>query len=120
MRIEELTDEATVLHALSNDDQATNLCGTDASAMDGYMVPDHTGAPHHELLFEDSNPLNHCKKCRTASELRSADPPRPRYVGQSRPTRSHTPAVVTRLAWPQQVLGKIYVPDASIWAIRLP
>lgn len=69
MRFEEPTDEATILHALSIDDPARTLCGADASAMDNYMVPDETGAPRHELMFEDSNPRNHCKKCRTASGL---------------------------------------------------
>jgi hypothetical protein len=69
MRIEELTDEATVLHALSNEDPATTLCRADTSAMDGYMVPGETGASHHELMFEDSNPCNQCKKCRIAVGL---------------------------------------------------
>jgi hypothetical protein len=67
MRIEEVTDEAAVLHALSSDDPTATLCGADTSEMDGYMVPDHAGAPHHELMFEDSNPRNHCHKCRAAS-----------------------------------------------------
>lgn len=56
MRIEELTDEATSCTRCRTTTRRTFLCGADASAMDGYMVPDHTGAPHHELLFEDSNP----------------------------------------------------------------
>jgi hypothetical protein len=69
MRIEEVTEEAAILHALSSGDPTTTLCGADASGMDGYMVPDSAGAPAHVLMFEDSNPRNHCKKCHAASGL---------------------------------------------------
>lgn len=70
MRIEDRGEEDDVTHALASDGSGRALCGVDESSMAGLLVPASvTGAPTHELMFEDSNRRYHCTTCRTAADL---------------------------------------------------